>query len=92
MAHVSWLPGVAAAALLITTLQKLARLAPCRAGGRQVGRREEGSLSAVTCCPNISSPKASNRITDAGFNLASPFHLSNSKVLGPVCRWPGRSL
>lgn len=41
MAHVSQLPGAATAALLTTTLQKLARLAPCRAGVRQVGRRRE---------------------------------------------------
>ena len=44
MVHVSQLPAAAVAALLMTTLQKLVRLAPCRAGGRQVGRREEGKL------------------------------------------------
>ena len=44
MAHVSQLPAAAVAALLMTTLQKLVRLAPCRAGRRQVGRREEGKL------------------------------------------------
>ena len=41
MAHVSQLPAAAVAALLMTTLQKLVRLAPCRARGSQVGRSDK---------------------------------------------------
>lgn len=44
MVHVSQLPGAAAAALLMTSLKKPARLVPCRAWGRQMGRRGEGKL------------------------------------------------
>ena len=43
MAHVSQLPAAAVAALLMTTLQKLVRRGPCRAGGQE-REREAGAL------------------------------------------------
>lgn len=44
MAHASQLPAAAVAALLMITLQKLVRRAPCRARGEAGGQEREGKL------------------------------------------------